>query len=131
MPENWAENTSIAENRYHKITLFIKMSHHFKLCQETLFISIRLFDVISSKEKLNPTSEVFFFIACVHLVCKYEESKYFWIENFIEMFSQPMNRSQIILAEEKLLKVLDFWVSTYTPYDFLKRIAQIFKLTFE
>lgn len=34
-----------------------------------------------------------------------------------------MTRGHIILAEEKLLKTLDFKVSSYNPYDFLKRIA--------
>ncbi len=105
------------------ITYFVKLSHAFKLSQETLFMTVRLFDKVCHLEKQSNANKFLFFIASIHLCCKYEESKYYKIENFIDMFNSDISKIQVILAEEKILKLVNFKVGIHTPYDFLKRIC--------
>ncbi len=49
-----------------------------------------------------------YFIASVHLCCKFEESKYYKIESFIDIFSEQIYKSEVILAEERILKLVDY-----------------------
>ena len=105
------------------ITYFIKIGHYFKLSQETLFMSVRLFDKICSMERMTSSNKLLFFIASIHLSCKFEESKYYKIESFIDMFGENMAKTQVILAEERILKLVNYQIGIHNPYDFLKRLS--------
>jgi hypothetical protein len=123
LPKDWIEDNPVKNTRSQMITYFIKISHAFKLSQETLFMTVRLFDKICHIDRKSNANKFVFFIACIHMCCKYEESRYYKIDNFLDMFSSDLKKIQVIMAEEKILKLVNFKVGTHTPYDFLKRIC--------
>lgn len=131
LPKDWYENSGVKSERTKLVTFYIKICHYFKLSQETLFLSVRLFDLVCSKERVTQSNMIVFYIASIHLCCKLEESKYYKIDSFTDMFGSPVSRSQVILAEERILKLTDFVISAQTPYDFLRRLAQLFGISFQ
>lgn len=92
LEKNWISENSIKNDRLYMISCFIKVTHYFKLSEETLFLAVWLFDKICTLEKIGKNNYIVFFIASIHLACKFEESKYYKIESYLDMFSEHIER---------------------------------------
>ena len=109
--------------RFSFINLFISFQHELYLHQETLFLSINIFDRYIQKitldnkiyEDLNKVA-----LTCIWIASKYEEIYPPYLQEFIDIFRIKYTKREIFLKEDEILSSIDFQLLTISSILFLK-----------
>ena len=112
--------------RFSFINLFISFQRELLLRQETLYLSINLFDRYIQKIFLeNKISEDLNVIAltCLFIASKYEEIYPPYLKEFLESYKNKYNKEEIFSKENDILSSLDFQILIISPILFLKRFC--------
>ena len=112
--------------RFSFINLFISFQHELLLKQETLYLTINLFDRYIQKlnsqgiitEDLNKIA-----VTCLFIASKYEEIYAPYLREFLQIFKLKYIKREIFLKEDEILSALNFEVLTIYPITFLKKFC--------
>ena len=112
--------------RFSFINLFISFQRELLLRQETLYLSINLFDrYIQNIFLENKISEDLNKIAltCLFIASKYEEIYPPYLKEFLDIFKNKYNKEDIFSKENDILSSLDFQILIISPILFLKKFC--------
>lgn len=112
--------------RFSFINLFISFQHELILKQETLYLTINIFDRYIQKlnsqriiaEDINKIA-----VTCLFIASKYEEIYPPYLKEFLQIFKLKYIKREIILTELDILSALDFEILTVYPILFLKNFV--------
>jgi hypothetical protein len=104
---------------------FIKWHFVFDLRQETLFLTIYIFDKFLSAKTLNRKKLQLVCMTCLFIACKFEEVKIIRIQDFLKYCDESVTKANVLDLENEILGTLNFKLTFISPYDFLKRIFYI------
>ena len=112
--------------RFSFINLFISFQHELILKQETLYLTINIFDRYIQKlnsqriiaEDINKIA-----VTCLFIASKYEEIYPPYLKEFLQIFKLKYIKREIILTELDILSALDFEILTVYPILFLKKFC--------
>ena len=114
--------------RFSFINLFISFQHELILKQETLYLTINIFDryiqklnsqnIIASKIDINKIA-----VTCLFIASKYEEIYSPSIKEFLQIFKIKYTKKEILITEDEILSALNFEVLTVYPISFLKKFC--------
>ena len=112
--------------RFSFINLFISFQRELLLRQETLYLSINLFDryiqKIFSENKISEDLNVIA-LTCLFIASKYEEIYPPYLKEFLESYKNKYNKEEIFSKENDILSSLDFQILIISPILFLKRFC--------
>lgn len=112
--------------RFSFINLFISFQRELFLRQETLYLSINLFDryiqKIFSENKISEDLNVIA-LTCLFIASKYEEIYPPYLKEFLESYKNKYNKEEIFSKENDILSSLDFQILIISPILFLKRFC--------
>ena len=120
--------------RFSFINLFISFQQELYLKQETLYLSINLFDryiqILNSKKIMSCDTHIIA-ITCLFIASKYEEIYAPYLKEYLQIFTHKYTKRDIFIAEDEILSALNFDILTINPILFLKKIClyNIDKLT--
>ena len=109
--------------RFSFINFFILFQRELSLKQETLFLSINLFDRYIQKitlDKNYPQDLNLIAMTCLFISSKNEEIYPPYLINFIDIFTYRYPKKAILQKEDEILSALDFKVIISSPLLFLK-----------
>lgn len=112
--------------RFSFINLFISFQRELFLRQETLYLSINLFDrYIQKTSSENKISEDLnkIALACLFIASKYEEIYPPYLKDFLDVFKNKYNKEEIFSKENDILSSLDFQILIISPILFLKKFC--------
>ena len=113
--------------RFSFINLFISFQKELLLRQETLYLTINIFDRYIQKMTIdNKQSQDLNMIAitCLFIASKYEEIYPPYLKEFLDIFNKKYEKRDILLKEDEILSSLDFQVITISPLLFLNIFCQ-------
>lgn len=120
LPMEWIRYSSLdSQIRLKSIEFFIQWSFVYNFSQETLFLAIYIFDLMTKRNFITKQNVSIVFICANHLASKYLETFYFPINDFINWVSIPVEKSEVILMEETILNQMNFNLGISTPFDYL------------
>lgn len=112
--------------RFSFINLFISFQRELLLRQETLYLSINLFDryiqKIFSENKISEDLNIIA-LTCLFIASKYEEIYPPYLKEFLESYKNKYNKEEIFSKENDILSSLDFQILIISPILFLKRFC--------
>jgi hypothetical protein len=112
--------------RFSFINLFISFQREFSLRQETLYLSINLFDryiqKIFSENKITEDLNLIA-LTCLFIASKYEEIYPPYLKDFLDIFKNKYNKEEIFSKENDILSSLDFQILIISPILFLKKFC--------
>lgn len=115
--------------RFSFINLFILFQNELALRQETLYLTINLFDryiqkINSEKIKNNLNSDLYLIaLTCLFIAAKYEEIYPPYLGDFLDIFNKKYTKRDVLLKEDEILSSLDFQVLITSPLLFLKKFS--------
>ena len=115
--------------RFSFINLFILFQNELALRQETLYLTINLFDryiqkINSEKIKNNLNSDLYLIaLTCLFIAAKYEEIYPPYLGDFLDIFNKKYTKRDVLLKEDEILSSLDFQVLITSPLLFLKKFC--------
>ena len=115
--------------RFSFINLFILFQNELALRQETLYLTINLFDryiqkINSEKIKNNLNSDLYLIaLTCLFIAAKYEEIYPPYLRDFLDIFNKKYTKRDVLLKEDEILSSLDFQVLITSPLLFLKKFC--------
>ena len=118
-------NDLIKRFRIFMIDDFIRWHYIFNMRQETLFLSIYVFDKFLSLSKVYKDDLNLICISSLFLACKFEEVKIYSLSQFINNSRSSITKEDILMKEAEILACLQFRLTIVSPYDFLKRIFHL------
>lgn len=104
------------------INFFITWSFTLKLKEQTLFLSINLFDNFLAKNRIKNEKISILFISCIFLSIKYEEVKVLKLKKLLNFITDEIDENEIYLMEVKILESVDYNLIFINPFDFMKRL---------
>ena len=112
--------------RFSFINLFISFQRELLLRQETLYLSINLFDryiqKIFSENKISEDLNIIA-LTCLFIASKYEEIYPPYLKEFLESYKNKYNKEEIFSKENDILSSLDFQILIISLLLFLKRFC--------
>ena len=113
--------------RFSIINLFISFQNELMLSQETLYLSINLFDryiqkIIIDNKKSEDLNKIA--LACLFIASKNEEIYSPYLNDILNISNKKYTKKDITLKEDEILSSLDFQVITISPLLFLKIFCQ-------
>jgi hypothetical protein len=112
--------------RFSFINLFISFQRELFLRQETLYLSINLFDrylqKIFSENKISEDLNAIA-LTCLFIASKYEEIYPPYLKEFLDVFKNKYNKEEIFAKENDILSSLDFQILIISPILFLKKFC--------
>ena len=112
--------------RFSFINLFISFQHELILKQETLYLTINIFDryiqkLNSQRIIANDVNKIA--VTCLFIASKYEEIYSPYLKEFLQIFKLKYNKKEIFITEDEILSALNFEVLTVYPISFLKKFC--------
>ena len=112
--------------RFSFINLFISFQQELFLKQETLYLTINLFDRYIQKLNFKGiiSSDInLIALTCLFIASKYEEIYAPTLKEFLRIFKPDYFHREIYFQEDQILSALDFEVLTVYPISFLKKFC--------
>ena len=108
-------------SRFFSINLIISISENFDLRQETIYLTINIFDRCFMKYKTNYNyfNIKLFIISCIFVAAKYEEIYPPLIEDYFEFVN--FSKSDLFKLENLILDTINFDLHICSPYLFLTK----------
>ena len=108
-------------SRFFSINLIISISESFDLRQETIYLTINIFDRCYMKYKTNYKNYniKLFIISCIFVAAKYEEIYPPLIEDYYEFLF--FSKSDLFIFENFILDTINFDLHICSPYLFLTK----------
>ena len=108
-------------SRFFSINLIISISESFDLRQETIYLTINIFDrcFMNYKAKYNYYNIKLFIISCIFVAAKYEEIYPPLIEDYYQFFN--FSNSDLFKLENFILDIINFDLHICSPYLFLTK----------
>ncbi|KAJ7500765.1 cyclin-like protein [Mycena galericulata] len=102
----------------------LQVHTRFHLLPETFFLTANLIDRFLSTRAISPTKVQLVGMACMLIASKFEETISPAIANFIDVSEGTYTASDMLQAEQHILRALDWDLSYPSPINFLRRISK-------
>ena len=104
---------------------WLVLIHHkiFKFQENTLFLSIQIFDRYLSKVNISKENAELLLISCFTLASKHNEKDYVNMQESLELCKNKFNKEQIIKMEYEILKIINFEILAPTTCEFFTVFA--------
>lgn len=111
------------------VNWLVDLQETFELNHETLYLSVKLFDLFLDRAHTNVQRNELQLIAsaAVFIAAKFDERAPPLIDDFIYMTEDTFTRDQMTMMERELLKVINFDLGAPLSYRFLRRYARVSK----
>ncbi len=109
------------------IDWFIDTHNRFKMEEETLFLTVNIFDRFLEKERITKQKLQLVGAAAMLLAAKYEEIYPPHLKEFMYAPERPVSRDEITRMELTILQTLQFDLSVPTVLRFLERYSKLLK----
>ena len=112
--------------RFSFINLFISFQQELCLKQETLYLTINIFDRYIQKlnfKRIISSDINLIAITCLFIAAKYEEIYAPYLKEILRIFKPNYFNREIYLQEEQILSALNFELLTIYPISFLKKFC--------
>ena len=110
------------------IDWLVEVHLKFKLFEETLFLTVNIIDRYLEKTQTDRTKLQLVGVSSLLIACKYEEIYPPEVRDFVFITDNAYTAEQIIETENKILRSLDFNLTTPSAFRFLQRYAFICEL---
>lgn len=97
----------------------------FKLCSETLFLTVNIIDRYLQKEQVNKDSLQLVGVTAAFISSKYEEIYPPELKDFVYITDFAYTKAQLLSTEQKILSALGFNLSVPSSNRFLQRFARL------
>jgi len=125
IPPNFLEEGSITANmRSILVDWLIQVQHHFKLCQETLYLAVGILDMVLHRRDVHAEKLQLVGITALLVASKLEEYYPVDIKKLLHLTDNSFSRLQVTHMERTMLKVLEFQVYLPSPQVFLLRFTR-------
>jgi len=99
----------------------------FKLMPETLFLTINLIDRYLEKERVSRDKLQLLGVTCMLISSKYEEIYPPEVKDFAYITDNAYTKDEILMMEQKILRILEFNLNVPSSYRFLLRFSNQLK----
>jgi cyclin B len=106
------------------INWLVSIHRYLKLVPETLHLSISLIDRFLNKKSVSKYQLQLLGMTSLYLAGKYEEIYPPEFSKYLKICENAYSKSQVILMEKELLKVVDFKVNTPTIWVFFTKYSE-------
>lgn len=106
------------------IDYLVEVHMKFRLSQESLLLAVNIFDRFMSKVSVPLDKIQLYGIVSMFIAAKYEEIFSPSVQHYVVVVDETYNEDEILEAERKMLKVLNFEISYPNPMNFLRRISK-------
>ena len=107
------------------IDWLVEVHNKFKLSEETLFLTVNLIDRYLENTQVTREQLQLVGVSSMLIACKYEEIYAPAIKDFVFITDSAYTAEQVIAMENRVLRVLNFNVTTPSAFRFLQRYARI------
>lgn len=105
------------------IDWLVEVHFKLKLLEETLFLTVNIIDRYLERTQTDRTKLQLVGVSSLLIACKYEEIYPPEIKDFVFITDKAYSADQIIETENKILKSLEFNLTTPSAFRFLQRYA--------
>ena len=113
-----------AHSRGILINWLVSIHRYLKLIPETLHLAVSLIDRFLNKKSVSKYQLQLLGVTCLFLAAKYEEIYPPEFSKFLKICENAYSKSQVVLMEKELLKVVDFKVNVPTAWVFFTKYAE-------
>jgi hypothetical protein len=100
----------------------------FKMVPETLFVCVSLIDRYLEKVPVTRQYLQLVGVTAMFIASKYEEIYPPQIKDFIEVTDNSYTRAEVLQMEGSILEILEFNLTSPSPYRFMERYARVLDL---
>ena len=100
----------------------------FKLCAETLFLTVNLIDRYLERNRIQRTKLQLVGVTAMLIACKYEEIYAPEVRDFVYITDKAYNKEDILHLEKEMLLSLDFNITVPTTFRFLEIYSRFLKI---
>jgi len=101
----------------------VEVGEEYKLCSQTLFLTVRYIDRLLSVVSVHRTKLQLVGITCMLLASKYEEIYPPSVDDFVYISDNTYSRDEVLRMETVLLNSLKFSLTNATTWEFARRFA--------
>lgn len=107
------------------IESFLRWTFFFQYKQETLFLAVYILDKYLSACPVSKTTLQALCLTILFIAAKFEEVKMIRLNSILKSVHTTIEPEKIFALEKKVLQILDFKLTSISPFDFLKRIYHV------
>lgn len=128
-PEYMGNQSDINEKmRAILVDWLIDVHLKFKLCSETLFLTVNLIDRYLERAQVERTQLQLVGVSAMLVACKYEEIYSPEIKDFVYITDKAYTLQDILAMERRILSVLNYDVTLPSSFRFLERFSNLAQL---
>jgi len=101
----------------------VEVGEEYKLCPQTLFLTVRYIDRLLSAVSVHRTKLQLVGITCMLLASKYEEIYPPSVDDFVYISDNTYSRDEVLRMETVLLNSLKFSLTNSTCWEFARRFS--------
>lgn len=106
------------------IDWLVEVAEEYKLCADTLYLSVNFLDRFLSVHKVQRAQLQLAGVTCMWLAAKFEEIYPPNVTEFAYITDNTYTREQLVAMEEQVLKKLKYELAVPTAKTFLRRLLQ-------
>jgi len=124
LPQDFLEHGSISPSmRSTLVDWLIQVQHHLNLCQETLYLTVSMLDLVLDRRDVDPDKLQLVGITAMLVASKLEEYYPADIKKLLHLTENSYTLRDVLEMELVLIDVLDFQLYIPSPQLFLQRYA--------
>ena len=103
------------------VETFVRWAFYFRYRQETVFLAVYFLDRVLSLRRLHRKSLQLFTATVLFIAAKFEEVRLISLRSFLKHVAEAHTAREVLQLESEVVALLDFRLTTVSPFDFLKR----------
>ncbi|KAJ7434702.1 cyclin-like protein [Mycena latifolia] len=103
----------------------LQVHTRYRLLPETFFLCTNLIDRFLSTRVIPPSKVQLVGMACLFTAAKYEETVAPSVANFVHIAESAYSTSDMLQAEQHILRALEWNLSYPSPINYLRRISKV------
>ena len=122
------KNKITPEMRTMVIDWMLEVHQIFNFKEKSLFIAVQLLDRFLSKNKIKLADFQIIAISCINIASKHEEVEYPILDNYITVSGDCFSAEELISAEYRILKGINFEILNPNIFEFFQIFCQIYQV---
>jgi len=122
LPRDFLDNSTVTTSmRSTLVDWLIQVQHHLKLCQETLYLTVSMLDLVLDKRDVDTDKLQLVGITSLFIASKLEEYYPVDLKKLLHLTEESYTMREVLEMELVLVEVLEFQLYIPTPRIFLLR----------
>jgi len=124
LPQDFLKHSPVSQSmRSTLVDWLIQVQHHLNLCQETLYLTVSMLDLVLERRDVDPDKLQLVGITAMLVASKLEEYYPADIKKLLHLTENSYNLRDVLEMELVMVDVLDFQLYIPSPQAFLHRYA--------